>query len=171
MVTLQSNNITETSSSGMTLSATYTKFGGLQPKVHRLFEWITGNFLSTSYYNYWSWTSLYGNYTNKTVWIKFGTSTQIYMTGVKMNILLTSPLIDQQQPLMSTVQGFKAGSKFSYAFSHNLAIDQNAYGSDGAGYCLYGLYVIDLYLYNSGSSGSNFLFSYNGNQISGLTYN
>ena len=88
MLTLESNPISELSSNQMVLSASYTKFNNSQPIVHRFYEWVTGNSYLGSYYNYWTWSYLYKDFNTRTISIKFWTSKFIYMTGVKLHILL-----------------------------------------------------------------------------------
>ena len=64
----------------------------------------------------------------------------------------------------------KDGNVFSKVFSHNFGISNNTYGTQG--YCLHGLYIIDLLLYNQPNTPqkTSFLFSYSGNQVNNLLY-
>ena len=43
----------------------------------------------------------------------------------------------------------QAGNAVSLIFTSNFGIDTNTYGTEALGYCLQGLYYIDLYVYPS----------------------
>jgi hypothetical protein len=66
----------------------------------------------------------------------------------------------------------QAGLSFSSVFIPNFGIQADAFGNETSGYCLHGLYVMDLYVNkpSTGASATGFLFTSNGTTRSGISY-
>ena len=102
LITLESGPISTTTRPILTANSTHFNFGGpSEPISTYFFQWVTGSNQSSSYsINYWSWARLRkypGNSTSNPHELKitFYSGYRIYMTGVKMVVLLVAPVIDQ----------------------------------------------------------------------------
>ena len=68
------------------------------------FEWITGEMnFEGSFYNYWNalQCSIYKKRNH--IYITYNTSHLIYMTGIKVHVLLVSKLIDRNQTVRHSI--------------------------------------------------------------------
>ena len=111
------------------IKATKFNFINKVPYVHYFYEWITGGmYFSGSSANYWSWISC--NVYNKSenaLRITVKTSSTIYVTGFKINILLVSR---ETTPIKIFVHEMrtKSGKFLKNNFVNNFGIDNNVYG-------------------------------------------
>ena len=149
-------------------------FGGSSPAVATLhyFQWVTGESnTSSSSINYWAYAYLntYSLSSNSNeLRVSFWVGSRIYMTGCKIVILL----VDSSALATESAES-QDGSAASRYFSYNLGITTASFGKPSTGErCLTGLSKIDLYVYSSSSYSlsTQFLFTYSGQDISGLTY-
>ena len=102
LITLESGPINPSSYPILTANSTHFSFGGpTEPISTYFFQWVTGNNETSSYsINYWSWARL-RKYPENSISnphelkISFSSGSRIYMTGVKMVVVLVAPVIDQ----------------------------------------------------------------------------
>ena len=173
------NSTTLTPGSSPLFLANSTKFnltGSTESPASVVFyQWVTGRGgYSSSSINYWtdiSFSTTYSRPSEVRITLSLGSS--IYMTGVKLAILMVSKVINS-----STVNIYETysmdGIYYSRIFNSNLGVNTTLFGEPSTGQqCFSGLKTIHLYFYNTTSTNTNptsFLFTYNGSTIDGLTY-
>jgi hypothetical protein len=93
------------------------------------------------------------------------------MTGVKVHVLMMSKSLGVNSTVRHADYS-SDGRYFDKTFDYNFGISSEAFGNEASGYCLHGLYTIDMYVYHSFLSNehSEFLYVYNGTEVSDLTY-
>ena len=134
------------SSQNLYMNYTVTKFtlsSGL-PHIQFFYEWITGSMgYSSTYTSYRSqlWETVYAS-ANK-IEIRSASLTNIYLTGVKVNILLVTKnsAANNYSPDVYSVQttdGFNSAT-YPDTFIRNFGIDASKYGTEASGYCLHGI--------------------------------
>ena len=92
----------------------------------------------------------------------------IYFTGIKINVIMTTT-IGTAPTIFSTFYA-TTGKHFSKNFKYNIGINSQAFGAYSDGFCMVGLSIIDLYVYSSSARNAEFLFLYNGTEVSDLSY-
>ena len=163
-----------------TFSASSTKFNftdSIQsPAAVVFYQWVTGRGgYGSNSINYWTYLKFSTNSTRPAEvnlnisWV----GSRIYMTGVKVAVLMVSK--DRQLSNIVLYETYsKDGGAWPRYFSDDLGVNSSLFRQPSTGQmCFSGLGVIDLYFYNTTSSNTlptSLLFTYNGQNINGLTY-
>ena len=126
--------------------------------------------MTFSYSNYYSWSGFSISSSSNTIKIALSTGNDVYLTGVKVNILMVTKNSSTNNYVPEVYSSTsQEGHVFYKRFINNFGINASTFGSESSGYCLQGLTIIDLYYYSDSTSFSSFLFRYSGSQVSDIS--